>query len=326
MEKIKVGVIGAGNMGKNHIRLTSELPDFELVGIYDNSENAEQIARQYGTRFFSKPDELISSVDAVVIASPSSTHCPLALRAATAGLHTLVEKPLGLNSKEALEICDAFMKSQTVLVVGHVERFNPVVLEAEKLIEQEDVIAINTRRFSPKDLRINDADVVQDLLIHDLDIVVNCLNKSKIKKLNANGRTAYNERLVDYTHTIIEFENGILATLEASRTTEDKIRDIDIHTRSSYIRMDLLNKSLTITRRTNYKLDTGYSPAYRQENITEKVFIPMVEPLRAELQDFANCIKSGSIPRVGGGDALNVLQIIDDIKKQIYREDRNHGK
>jgi len=317
---IKIGVIGAGNMGKNHIRLTSELPDYELVGIYDVSENAEHIAQQYNTRFFTDLDKLISSVDAVIIASPSSTHCQLALRMSAARLHALVEKPLGLNAKEALEICDAFKKSKTVLAVGHVERFNPVVLEAEKMIRHEDVIAINTRRFSPKDTRINDADVLQDLLIHDLDIVVNALNKSKIKKLSANGRTAYNEYLVDYTHAIIEFENGILATLEASRTTEDKIRSIDIHTAGSFVRMDLLNKSLTITRRTNYKLDTGHSPAYRQENITEKVFIPMVEPLRAELLDFANCIRSGSLPRVGGEDACYALKVVDEMKKQIYDE------
>jgi len=318
MDLIKAGVIGTGNMGKNHVRLISEISDFELVGIYDPNPDTSKLAEQYATRYFPNIEDLMSSVDAVVIASPSSTHINIALMAAEFKLHTLVEKPLGLDCNEATQICEAFKSAKKVLSVGHVERFNPVVTEVEKLLEHEEIIAINTRRFSPKDMRINDADVIQDLLIHDLDIVVNSLNKSKITRLNANGRTVYNESLVDYCHVILEFDDGVLATLEASRSTEDKVRDIDIHTVGSFIRMDLLNKSLTITRRTNYKLDTGYSPTYRQENITEKVFIQLVEPLRAELLDFANCIKTGKNPLVGGENARYVLDIADKIKQQIY--------
>lgn len=318
---IRIGVIGAGNMGKNHVRLTSEIPQFELIGVFDTKKEAKRLAEKYNVRFFSALDELLSSVDSVVIASPSSTHVDLAVRAAEKGLHALVEKPLGLDANEARIINGAFKKSKTILSVGHVERFNPVVLEVEKMIKNENVIAINMRRFSPKDTRINDADVLQDLLIHDLDIAVNCLSFSKIKKICANGRTAYNERLVDYVHSILEFECGVLATLEASRTTEEKIREIDIHTTSSFIRMNLLNKSLTITRRTNYKLDTGYSPTYRQENIIEKVFIPMVEPLRTELINFAECIRTGELPRTNGESAYYILQVMDEMRKQIYKDD-----
>jgi predicted dehydrogenase len=318
MSTTKIGVIGAGNMGKNHVRLISEISDFELVGIYDINPGAKKIADQYTTHFYTNVEDLLSSCEAVIIASPSSTHLKTALIAAANGLNALVEKPLGLDNNEVLQICNAFTKAKKVLSVGHVERFNPVVLEVEKLLEHEDIIAINTRRFSPKDVRINDADVIQDLLIHDLDIVINSLNKSGIKRIHANGRVVYNERLVDYAHAILEFDDGVLATLEASRTTEDKVREIDIHTVSSFIRMDLLNKSLTITRRTNYKLDTGYSPTYRQENITEKVFIQLIEPLRAELQDFARCIRTGENPRVGGENARYALEIVDKMKQQIY--------
>jgi len=320
MESINIGVIGAGNMGRNHVRLLSEMPDFNLVGIFDINPQVKQTAELYNTQFFTSISDLFSSVDAVVIASPSSTHLEIALTAADNGLHVLVEKPLGLDCNEAVAICEAFKKAQTVLAVGHVERFNPVVLEVEKLLENEEIIAVNTRRFSPKDLRISDADVIQDLLIHDLDIVMNCLNKSGIKRIHANGRAVYNENLVDYAHAILEFEDGVLATLEASRATEDKVREIDIHTVNSFIRMDLFNKTLTITRRTNYRLDTGYRPTYRQENITEKVFIQLVEPLRAELLDYAQCIRSGEPPRIGGENARYVLDIVDKMKKQIYYE------
>jgi predicted dehydrogenase len=320
MNAIKIGVIGAGNMGKNHIRLISEIPSFDFVGIYDTKPEAAEVAKNYDVCFFSEVDELLSRVEAVVIASPSSTHLDMAVKAAGEGLHALVEKPLGLNSKEARLICDAFDKSGTVLAVGHVERFNPVVLEVEKMIGHEEVIAINTRRFSPKNPRISDADVLQDLLIHDLDIVMNALNKSGIRQLYANGRTSFSKSHVDYTHSIIEFENGVLATLEASRTTEDKIREIDIHSANSFIRMDLLNKTLTITRSTNFKLDTGYNSTYRQDNITEKVFIQMVEPLRSELLDFYSSISGAGSPRISGEDALSVLKVVDDMSKQIYKE------
>ena len=325
MDAIKIGVIGAGNMGRNHIRLTSELPEFELVGIFDIDKNVQQVAEQYNTRIFSELDDILPLIEAVIIASPSATHADMAIRAAEKGVHALVEKPLGLGYEEALAIYEAFQGAGTLLAVGHVERFNPVILEVEKMIEHEDVIAINTRRFSPKDMRINDTDVLQDLLIHDLDIVMNCLNKSSVKRLHANGRTAFSEQFVDYVHSIVEFENGVLATLEASRTTEDKIRDIDIHTTNAFIRMDLLNKSLTITRRTNYRLDTGYNHSYRQENIMEKVFIPMVEPLRAELLDFAKCIRCGGAPRICGGDACYILETVDKMKMQIYREGQDLG-
>jgi len=318
MNLIKTGVIGAGNMGKNHVRLISEISEFDLVGIFDTNPEVEEFATQYDTQFYSDINELFACIDAVVIASPSSTHLTMAVTAAENSLHTLVEKPLGLDSLEAARICEAFKRTDVVLSVGHVERYNPVVLEVEKLLENEKIIAINTRRFSPKDIRINDTDVIQDLLIHDLDIVLNCLNQTKIKRLHANGRTAYNKYLIDYSHAILEFEDGVLATLEASRTTEDKVREIDIHTVGSFIRMDLLNKTLTITRRTNYKLDTGYSPTYRQENITERVFIQLVEPLRAELLDFAHCIRTGAKPRAGREEARYVLEIADKMKQQIY--------
>ena len=320
MSAIKIGVAGAGNMGRNHIRLTSELQAFDLVGIYDTRPEAASIAEQCNTQLFSDLDELFSSVEAVVIATPSSTHKQMAICAAEKGLHALVEKPLGLDFDEAMVINKAFKEANTVLAVGHVEQFNPVVLEVGKIMESEDIVAVNMRRFSPKDLRINDADVLQDLLIHDLDILLNCLNKTKVKRLHANGRTVYNEKLVDYVHTILEFEDGVLATIEASRATEDKIREIDIHTTNAFVRMDLLNKVLTITRRTNYKLDTNHSISYRQENITEKVFVPMVEPLRAELINFAECIRNASLPRTCGESACYVLGVVDEMKKQIYGE------
>jgi predicted dehydrogenase len=318
MNPIKTGIIGFGNMGKNHVRLVSEINEFDLIGIYDNDPAKSPGPERDNFKFFSTAGELFSSAEAVIIASPSSTHHRLALEAAKHGLHVLVEKPLGIDYKEAIEIRDAFNAGNSVLAVGHVERFNPVILEVEKLLEHEEIIAINTRRFSPRDIRIKDVDVVQDLLIHDLDIVVNCLNRSGIKRLHANGRTSYSEYYVDFAHALIEFEDGVLATLEASRATEDKVRDIDIHTQNSFIRMDLLNRTVTITRRTNYKLDTGYSPTYRQENIIERVFIQMTEPLRAELIDFAKCIRTGSEPRVTADDACYVLKFIDKIKQQIY--------
>ena len=324
MNAIDIGIIGAGNMGKNHIRLTSEMPEFRLVGIFDPGQNTQDLAEQYGIARFQSVEKLMDRVQAVVIACPSSLHYETALLAASHGIHALVEKPLSLNEKDAQSIKEKFDESGKLLAVGHVERFNAVVTEAVKLIEDEEVVAINARRFSPVDLRINDSDVVQDLMIHDLDILVNILNKSPVKKTQAFGRPVYNKEFIDYATALLEFENGVLASVSASRTTEDKVRAIDIHTRSSYVRMDLLDKTLNITRRTSYKLDTGHNIAYKQENIIERVYIPLVEPLRAELANFAFCINKNIKPSNDAASAIYTIRILDAIRGQIYMQNSHN--
>ena len=317
--RVKVGIIGAGNMGKNHIRLTRELNnEFEFAGVYDPDENRINILG-LSDYAFETEDDLIDAVDAVIVAAPSSLHKKLALKVAAAGKHLLVEKPIALSEEDAQEIVDAFADTEQVLQVGHVERFNPVVLELEKIIGNEDVVAVHIERCSSMDRRISDTDVVYDLMIHDVDILANGLmSGAKATSVVSQGAKVYSQHFMDYVESLFRFDNGVVASIVSSRTTESKIRRIQIHCRNSYIDADLLNRTLTISRKTTYNLDVGYDPVYRQENIVEKVFVSNEEPLKAELKHFYNCIVENKPAKTSGRSAVKSVALLDEIKRQIY--------
>lgn len=322
MKKIKIGVIGAGNMGKNHIRLLSEMrSEFDLCGVFDiDEEKVRKIG--YGGKVFASVELLLSSVDAAIIAVPSFLHKEMALKASEYKVNLLVEKPLALNANDATQICDAYKTLDAkILLVGHVERFNPVVQELEKILKNEKIIAVDIERCSPADRRISDTDVIYDLMIHDVDILLNAIQPNvRFKKLYAFGRTVYNERNVDYAQAIFKFDNNVQASITASRATEDKIRKIKVHCEDAFIDCDLLHRGITITRKTHYKLDTGYSPVYKQENVLERVFVPNIEPLKAELLYFADCIRNGKALNNTGEIAERDLLVLDKIKERVYDE------
>lgn len=317
--RIKIGIIGAGNMGKNHIRLARELNnEFDFIGVYDPDEgriNTLGLSDYY----FETEEALINAVDAVVIAAPSSLHKRIALKVAEAGKHLLVEKPIALSASDAQEVVDAFSGTTQVLQVGHVERFNPVVLELEKIIKNEDVVAVHIERCSSMDRRISDTDVVYDLMIHDVDILVNGLmSGAGITSIISQGAKVYSQHYMDYVESLLKFDNGVVASIVSSRTTESKIRRVQIHCRNSYIDADLLNRTLTISRKTTYNLDIGYDPVYRQENIVEKVFVSNEEPLRAELKHFHDCIVENKPAKTSGKTAVRSVAVLDTIKEQLY--------
>lgn len=314
---VKIGVIGTGNMGKNHVRITNEESAlFELVALHDaNAETAYNMAETFGVHHTKSIEELLGMVEAVVIAAPSSLHTEIALMAAQRGVHALVEKPLALTVADAEKICIAFAKAEKVLMVGHVERYNPVMIELQKILKNEQVIAIDAHRCSPFDGRISDADVISDLMIHDIDLLCNGLVQERIVKLQAHGKNVASKRNLDYVQALVDFDGGIMGSITASRITEDKIRTVDVHTRTAYIHADLLTRTLQIARRTNYSLDTGYAPTYRQENIIEKVMVPMFEPLKKELAIFADCIRNNRIPPTKGEDAVRSIDIATQIRE-----------
>ncbi len=319
MSKIKIGVIGVGNMGKNHVRLLTEMKeDFEFRGVFD-SDKEHVLKTGYTGRIFDSAEELMSDVEACVVAAPSFLHKDLALLAADHNLHLLMEKPLSLNHEDADIVCERYRTLGKILMVGHVERFNPVVQELEKILNDEEIIAVTIERCSPMDMRISDTDVIYDLMIHDVDILLNAiLSGEQIKDLYAIGRTSYNEKNVDYVQAIFKFGNDVQASIISSRTTEDKIRKIKIHCKGAYVDCDLLHKSIMISRRTHYRLDTGYSPIYKQENVIERVFVPNIEPLRHELSYFAESIRTGKGGMNSGASASLDLQVLDRIRELIY--------
>lgn len=303
---IKIGVAGVGNMGRNHVRNIVELPQhFEIIGCYDTSaENLDIIRTQYGIKCFSSAEEMFKSSDAVILAIPSSLHKEYGLLAVRAGCHALIEKPLAICEADCLELCEAFNRAGKTLMVGHVERYNPVVLEIKKILEGEGgVIAVDVKRCSPFPERIYDVNVIFDLMIHDLDIVLNFLQPSPVKSIDAKGIVVKSGTNSDYVQSLITHESGAITTILASRITEEKIRSISVHTEQSLIHGDFLNKTLHVTRKSAYKSDTERRPLYRFENITERIILPIMEPLKAELVEFAMSIRENRKPLTCGESA-----------------------
>lgn len=318
MSTYKIGVLGVGNMGYNHVRiLASESGRFQLIGIYDpNMGRAEKVAAQFGIKTFPTAQALMSEVEAVVIAVPSSMHCEAAVQAAANGVHALVEKPLALTPKEGREISDAFEHAGCALAVGHVERFNPVVQELIKLLRHEHILAIEARRYSPFDGRITDANVVQDMMIHDIDLVCNVLLPNQNAALQAAAGLSHCSGKLDYTQALLSFQTGAVGVLGASRVTQNKVREILIHTDTSYIAADLLNRSLTVTQNTNLVVYEGQANAYRQDSVTQRVFVPMQEPLREELHAFYQLINGEESQIAQAAEANRALELCEQIIQQ----------
>lgn len=309
---LKVGVLGTGNMGRNHLRVLSTMHEYDLVGCCDvNEDSAKQQADFYGIKAFKTREELFSEVDQVNIVTPSFLHEECAVEAARAGCHVLVEKPIALTLEGAQHIIDACDAAGVRLCVGHVERFNPAITTLLEILEHEEVISVDFRRMSPFDRRVSDASVVQDLMIHDID-VLNAIADAPVKRVVSQGANVYTDKL-DYAQALVEFESGLLASLTASRVTESKVRCAEINARNAFIAVDYLNRSVRISRKTNFTLDVGYSLQYKQENIIEQVFVPANEPLRAEFQHFAQCIKTGEPIATSGEMGKKALALCMDI-------------
>lgn len=315
---LKVGVVGTGNMGRNHLRVLSTMAEYELIGCYDvDSEASAAQAALYGITSFSSPDELFSRVDVAHIAVPSFLHKDLAIKAAQHGCHVLVEKPIALNLEDAQQIIDACKEAGVRLCVGHVERFNPAIATLRNIIDHEDIIGIDFQRMSPFYSRVSDASVIEDLMIHDIDVLNAIAGDAKIARVVSHGAKVYTDK-IDYAQALVTYETGMVASLTASRVTETKIRKAEISAKNSYIAVDYLNRTVEISRKTNFSLDVGYPVQYSQENIVEKVMVPISEPLRAEFEHFAHCINTGETVSTSGEMGKRALELCELIQDNAF--------
>ncbi|MCL2827568.1 MAG: Gfo/Idh/MocA family oxidoreductase [Oscillospiraceae bacterium] len=326
---IKIGVVGVGSMGRNHVRNILELSGYyELVGCYDESEASREIIREkFSATCFESVEQLLKETDAVVLAVPSSLHREYGLLAAHYKQHALIEKPIALSEEDGTLLCETFASAGKTLMVGHVERFNPAVIEMKKILESERndrIIAIEAKRCSPFDPRIGDTNVIFDLMIHDLDIVLNYLQPDPVNTLYANALIVKSKSYSDYVQAVVQHRQGAISTISASRVTENKIRTIDIHTEHAFIQADLLNKTLQVTRKTSFVLDVGYTPMYKQESIVEKVMLPNVEPLKAELIEFAEAINEKREALTSGKSATKAVHYAETIHRLTENCPRLH--
>lgn len=315
-QTLKVGVLGVGNMGRNHVRVLSTMSECELVGCFDsNAVQAQEQAAKYNIRAFSSAEELCAAVEVVHIALPSFLHKEYAVLAAKAGCHVLVEKPIALTIDDAQAIIDACDEAGVRLCVGHVERFNPAIMTLRSIIENEEIISISFERMSPFYGRVSDASVVEDLMIHDIDVLNAIAKDTPIKRVVSQGASVYSDKL-DYAQALITYEGGLLASLTASRVTEAKIRKADISAKTSYIAVDYLNRTIEISRKTNFTLDVGYPVQYKQENIIERVMVPISEPLRSEFEHFFHCINTNTPVSTSGEMGKKALELCELIQAQ----------
>jgi len=317
MEIVRIGVIGAGVMGERHCRVCANLPRVQLVGVADlHQERGREVAERYETTYFSNHRALLSEVGAVTVAASTSVHYALAAECLEQGLHVLVEKPMTETIDQARQLVRMADDRGLVLQVGHIERFNPAFIELRNVTEDMRLIGINMRRLSPFDTSNTDVDVIRDLMIHDLDLAI-ALVESELEGITAWGRSIHTGA-VDHSVANLSFKNGPIATLFASRITEQKVRAVEVIADGAYIEADLLNKTVLVHRRTYPQyLDNRHSTKYRQESVIERIHVPMFEPLMLELRHFTDCVRQGYSSSVPGSDGLRALELAEAVMRAV---------
>ena len=318
MDKVSVSLIGVGRMGQFHLNVISQINQIELSGIYDADENhLNEISQKYNIRKFQSIDEAIDNADAVIIASPTIYHFEIAKKAVEKGKHVLVEKPMTETYAQAVELEEIVKKKNVILQVGHVERFNGAVQELHHIIEKPYLI--EARRLAPFTPRITDVGVVFDIMIHDLDIVTSLVKKPVIK-FSASGKRIRTKN-EDIASALLEFEDETIATISASRVTQEKIRTLAISTEEAYFLLDYATQDITIHRQamsqSNIKTSVGIN--YKQESIIERVFIHRDNPLKLEDEHFANCILGKDKRFVFIEDDVNTIKLTESILKEIKK-------
>ncbi|MBI9070001.1 MAG: Gfo/Idh/MocA family oxidoreductase [Melioribacteraceae bacterium] len=320
---IKLGVIGTGHLGKFHVKLSKLLKDGELVGIYDqNKEQAAKICEEFGTTSFDDINELIKKVDAVIIVATTSAHYEVCKMALEAGKHVFVEKPITSTIQEAEEIVAIAKKMNLKLQVGHIERFNPALVSLEKYnLEPKFIQTDRLAQFNP---RGTDVAVVLDLMIHDIDIILS-LVKSEVKDIMASGIAVVSDS-IDIANARIEFENGAVANVTASRISQKKMRKMRMFQRDTYLALDFNTGESEVFRLTDPEKNISESFfALGEMGVGDKKKLLVYEQpqklelnaMQHELQLFVNAIVNDEEPVVTGNDGLRALKIADIILKKI---------
>jgi predicted dehydrogenase len=320
--RIRAGVVGAGHMGQYHILALAELWDVELVAICDaDAERARQIAAQYGTRSVTTHQELAGLVDIATVAVPTERHFEVTRDLLEAGVHVLVEKPMTPTLEEAKELFRVARQRARVLHVGHVERFNGAVQELRKIVEQP--VLIESRRLGPFVPRVQNDSVVMDLMIHDIDIVLGLVD-SEPRRMNALGRSIHSSQ-TDVANVQILFDSGAMATITASRATEEKIRTLSITQPDAYIVLNYADQDIQIHRRAaqEYTLNRE-SIRYRQASFVERLFVHKDNPLKLEIRHLIAAARAATVAgqvELAETEDLRSLAVALEIERMI-REGR----
>ncbi len=301
--RLKVGVIGVGALGQQHARVYAELPEAELVGVFDlDRERAVAVAGKHGARVFDSAEALSREVDALSVAVPTVDHHQVARALLEAQKHVLVEKPITATLEEADALILAARKSGTVLQVGHVERFNPALDVVRSVAGSPRFIEVH--RLGSFSARSLDIDVVLDLMIHDLDIVL-AMDGSEAVQVDAVGVPVLTGK-VDIANARLRFASGLIANLTASRVSAERVRKFRVFAERLYVSADFAAREASV-----YRLVPGAGG--RPEISVDLRSAPEEEPLRRQLASFLAAIREGSRPKVPGEDGRRALALAHTI-------------
>jgi predicted dehydrogenase len=316
--RLRAGVVGTGHMGQYHVLVYAELPDVELVGLADlDPGRAAGIAARYDTRAFGDHRELIGLVDVVSVAVPTEEHFRVARDLLEAGIGVLVEKPMTPTLEEARELFAVANRTGAILHVGHVERFNGAVDELKRLVTSP--ILIESRRLGPFVPRVQKDTVVMDLMIHDIDIVLGLVDSPPVR-LAVQGGCVHTE-VADVAAVQIRFASGAVATITASRATEEKIRTLAITQPDAYIVLDYTEQDIHIYKRAaqEYTMDRG-SIRYRRASFVEHLKVHRDNPLKLEIRHLIDAVRrrrAGEPVTLAQQDDLRSLAMALEIERMI---------
>lgn len=313
---IRVGLIGAGKMGQNHLRVLSLLKGVEISFIYDaNLDAANKIAATYGVRAATDPYEMLDSVDAIVVASPTSTHAEVVKKVGGKVKNIFVEKPLAATLLEAQELAEFAATQGLNIQVGFIERFNPAVQATKQVLRRSGkVISIDFTRTNKLSSRITDVDVVTDLMIHDIDLAM--YMNGPVKTIEAHGMAQ--GQMIDFASALLTHANGSFSRIQASRVTEKKMRMIQATCLEMFVDCDLLRKEINISRQSEIRQIEGqpYTIASQEESLE----VRPQEALLSELQVFvASCRGESSEDRPGIQAGLDAMVVCDQVQRAVLR-------
>jgi predicted dehydrogenase len=320
---LKIGVLGAGHLGKIHLKCIRQIPDFDIIGFYDtDAETSNKVSAEFQLRAFESIDSLIDAVDVVDIVTPTISHYACASQALRKSKHVFIEKPVVATPAEALGLMELAKEAQVKVQVGHVERFNPAFIATQSIIKNP--MFIETHRLAMFNPRGTDVPVVLDLMVHDIDIILSVI-RSSIKKISASGVSVVSDT-PDIANTRIEFTNGAVANLTASRISLKNMRKSRFFQKDAYITVDFLEKKAEVVRMRSIDkepenpmsmvIDLGSGKGMK-EIIFDQPEIKQSNAIVSELESFYNAISTNQTPPVSIEDGYNVLDVAYQILGKV---------
>jgi len=316
---LKAGVVGYGHLGKIHTKLLFQSENYKLIGVYDiNAELSNEIAKEYGCRAYTSFEEMLNDIEVLDIVTPTPFHFNYAKKAIDKGIHLFIEKPVCSNTKESTELLRLSESNNIKIQVGHVERFNPAYITVEKKISKP--MFIESHRLAKFNPRGTDVSVVLDLMIHDIDIILNSV-KSTVKTISSNGISVISDS-PDIANARIEFENGCVANLTASRVSLKNMRKTRFFQSGKYISVDFLNREAEVIEIDEKKSELPIMILEAENGKKKKIYFSKPEisennAILDELNSFALSIKNNVKPRVDISDGHNALDVAIKIIKNF---------